>query len=56
MEGALKITPSYPFDMTQVPDECIIKDLENDDIEQTNGICKPHPNLVALARVRDSCV
>ena len=52
MEGALKITTT-DFDMSQVPDECIIKDMDNDDVEQTEGPNKPHPNLVALARVRD---
>ena len=41
MEGALKITPS-DFDMSQVPDECIIKDMENDEVEQTEGPNKPH--------------
>lgn len=52
MEGALKIKKE-DFDMTQVPDECIIKDMDNDDVEQTDGVNKPHPNLVALARIRD---
>ena len=52
MEGALKITPS-DFDISQVPDECIIKDMENDEVEQTEGPNKPHPNLVSLARKRD---
>jgi DNA (cytosine-5)-methyltransferase 1 len=52
MEGALKIT-STDFDMTQLPDECIVKDMENEDVEQVEGLLKPHPNLKALARVRD---
>ncbi len=52
MEGALKITPT-DFDMTQVPDECILKNMENDAVEHTEGPLKPHPNLISLARVRD---
>lgn len=53
MEGALKIEPE-DFDMTSIPEECIIKDLNN--TEEENLIDKerkPHPNLIALAKNRD---
>ena len=52
MEGALKIT-SNDFDISQIPDDCIIKNMDNDDTEKTEGKNKPHPNLVSLARVRN---
>jgi len=52
MEGALKITPN-DFDMSSVPNECILKDMDNDEIEQTDGPNKPHPNLISLARMRN---
>lgn len=49
MEGTLKIKAEYlDFDFNDIPDECILKDLENDDEE--NG---PHPNLVQYATKRD---
>ena len=50
MEGAIKILPE-DFDMTSIPEECIISDLENEEDEDYNN--KPHPNLVLLAKKRD---
>tara|TARA_B100000683_G_C12481856_1_gene551678 strand:- start:548 stop:1744 length:1197 start_codon:yes stop_codon:yes gene_type:complete len=53
MEGALKIDIE-DFDMSTIPNECIIKDLDNDeteDLEDKNK--KPHPNLISLAKKRD---
>lgn len=47
MEGALKIEKE-DFDMAQIPDECILKDMDNDD----NGT-DPHPNLTLLAKKSD---
>ena len=52
MEGAIKIEPA-DFDMTSIPDECIIKDMTNKEKEQSNGCNKPHPNLTLLAKKRD---
>ena len=48
MEGAIKILPE-DFDMTQIPEECIISDLNNNETDDN----KPHPNLVLLAKKRD---
>ena len=50
MEGALKVKPEYlDFDFDDIiPDECIIKDLDNDESENN-----PHPNLVQYAEKRD---
>ena len=53
MEGALKID-TEDFDMSTIPNECIITDLDNDeteDLEDKNK--KPHPNLISLAKKRD---
>ena len=47
MEGSIKIKKD-DFDMTTIPDECIIKDLDN--IENENN---PHPNLKLLAKSKD---
>ena len=53
MEGALKIEPT-DFDMTTIPNKCIIKNLENDETEDLEDkIKKPHPNLILLAKNRD---
>ena len=53
MEGAVKISKD-DFDMSTIPDECIIKDLENDEDEDLDDIDKkPHPNLILLAKKRD---
>ena len=52
MEGAIDILPE-DFDMTTLPDECIISDLDNDDIVNYNNDNKPHPNLILLAKKRD---
>jgi len=49
MEGTLKVEPEYlDFDFDDIPDECIIKDLDNDESENN-----PHPNLVQYAKKRD---
>jgi DNA (cytosine-5)-methyltransferase 1 len=49
MEGTLKIKPEYlDFNFNDIPDECIISNMENDE-EETN----PHPNLVQYATKRD---
>ena len=47
MDGAIKIEKE-DFDMTTIPDECILKDMDN---EQDEG--KPHPNLKLLAKDKD---
>lgn len=49
MNGAIKIEKE-DFDMTSIPDECIIKDMDNEDIEQNEGDKKPHPNLKLLSK------
>ena len=49
MEGAIKIEPD-DFDMTTIPDECIITDMNNDDEEDTANI---HPYLRLKAKTRD---
>ena len=49
MEGAIKIEPDdLDFDFNDIPDECIITNMDNDEREN-----KPHPNLVGLAKKRD---
>ena len=49
MEGAIKIEPEdLDFDFDDIPDECIITDMSNDERENN-----PHPNLVGLAKKRD---
>lgn len=49
MEGTIKIEPNdFPEGMSSIPDECIIKDMDNDEDENN-----PHPNLIALAKKRD---
>ena len=53
MEGAVKISKD-DFDMSTIPDECIIKNLENDEDEDLDDIDKkPHSNLILLAKKRD---
>tara|TARA_Y100000590_G_scaffold389536_1_gene464638 strand:+ start:3577 stop:4638 length:1062 start_codon:yes stop_codon:yes gene_type:complete len=47
MTGTIKIDKE-DFDMDSIPDECIIKDLNNDENESN-----PHPNLKLLAKQRD---
>ena len=49
MEGAIKIEPD-DFDMTTIPPECILTDMENDDEEDTNNI---HPYLRLKAKTRN---
>jgi DNA (cytosine-5)-methyltransferase 1 len=48
MEGAIKIEPD-DFDMTTIPPECILTDMENDDGEDTDNI---HPYLRLKAKKR----
>jgi DNA (cytosine-5)-methyltransferase 1 len=47
MTGALEILKE-DFDMTTIPEECILKDLENEESEKI-----PHPNLKLLAKDKD---
>ena len=47
MKGALKIEKE-DFDMTTIPKECILEDLENEELENN-----PHPNLKLLAKDKD---
>ena len=49
MEGAIRIEPD-DFDMTTIPDECIIKNMENDDGEDTANI---HPYLRLKTKTRN---
>lgn len=49
MEGTIKIEPD-DFDMTTIPPECILTDMENDDGEDTDNI---HPYLRLKAKKRD---
>ena len=49
MDGAIKIE-NGDFDINDIPTECILKDLDNDEIEKTNGSMKPHPNLKLLLK------
>ena len=54
MTGALKVEPDYlDFDFDSIPDECILTDLNNDEIESDSPENKPHPNLVQYAKKRD---
>ena len=46
MKGALKIEKEdLDFDFDDIPNECIMIDLTNDETEND-----PHPNLVQLAK------
>lgn len=49
MTGAIKIEPD-DFDMTSIPEECIVKDLDNEDDEDSGNI---HPYLRLKVKVRD---
>jgi DNA (cytosine-5)-methyltransferase 1 len=49
MEGAIKIDKD-DFDMTTIPNECILKNMENSETEQSEGDKKPHPNLKLLSK------
>jgi len=49
MEGTLKVEIDYlDLDFNELPDECVIKDMDNDESENN-----PHPNLVQYATKRD---
>jgi len=52
MDGAIKIEPG-DFDMTTIPQECILRDMDNEGEEQLEGDKKPHPNLRLLSKARD---
>ena len=47
MEGSLQLEPE-DFDINQIPDECILKDMNNNETENN-----PHPNLKLLAKAKD---
>jgi len=49
MEGAIKVEPD-DFDMTTIPPECILTDMDNDEEEDTANI---HPYLRLKAKTRD---
>ena len=49
MEGAIKVEPA-DFDMSSIPEECIVKDMENDEVGMESGERKPHPNLKLLLK------
>ena len=49
MEGAIKIDPD-DFDMTTIPPECILTDMNNDDGEDTSNV---HPYLRLKAKTRN---
>jgi len=47
MKGSIKIEKN-DFDMTTIPEECILKDMDNEEDENN-----PHPNLKLLAKDKD---
>lgn len=47
MEGAFPVSPDE-FDMSTIPEECILRDLDNDEGEN-----EPHPNLKLLATCKN---
>lgn len=47
MKGTIKID-SIDFDMSEIPEECILTDLDNEEEDNT-----PHPNLRLLAKDKD---
>ncbi len=47
MKGSIKINED-DFDMTTIPEECILKDMNNEEDEND-----PHPNLKLLAKDKD---
>jgi len=47
MKGSIKIDPE-DFDISTIPDECIIKNMDNNETENN-----PHSNLKLLAKKRD---
>ena len=52
MEGAIKVNET-DFEMSSIPDECIIKNMDNDEIEKDDKINKPHPNLKLLLKTKN---
>ena len=52
MIGSLKINKE-DFDMSTIPEECIITDMENDEKQSEEKGKKPHPNLICLAKAKD---
>ena len=54
MTGALKMEPEYlDFDFNDIPEECILTDMDNEDTENKDTENNPHPLLVQYARKRD---
>jgi DNA (cytosine-5)-methyltransferase 1 len=49
MKGAIKIEPD-DFDMTSIPDDCILKNLDNNEIEVPENV---HPYLRLKAKTRN---
>lgn len=49
MKGAIKIEPT-DFDMTSIPDDCVIKDLNNSDVEVPHEV---HPYLRLKTKTRN---
>lgn len=49
MEGTIKVEPE-DFDMSSIPEECIVKDLNNEEDYLENN---PHPNLRLLLKSKD---
>ena len=49
MKGAIKINPA-DFDMTSIPNECILKDMSNDDVEIPEEV---HPYLRLKTKTRN---
>jgi site-specific DNA-cytosine methylase len=52
MTGSIKINKD-DFDMTQIPNECILTDMSNDENKTSECNYKPHPNLKLLAKDKD---
>ena len=52
MEGAITLLPE-DFDMSIIPDECIIKDMDNTETESDDKDRKPHPNLKLLLKSKN---
>lgn len=53
MKGAIKIDQD-DFDMkTNIPEECILTDMNNEEVECIEGENRPHPNLTLLAKAKN---
>ena len=52
LEGALPMEPD-DFDMTSIPEECVVQDMDNIETETTySDGCKAHPYLTLKAKTR----